>query len=83
MPNCFAAWPDVRPASTRVCVAETVSLFSGGRPGLLPRFLAAAISSRVHSEMSRRSKWAIAPKTWNTSSPAAEIVSMLSSRLTR
>ena len=83
MPSCFAVCPGVKPASTRGCAAETFSRSSGGRPGLLPRFLAAAILSRVRSEMSRRSKWTIAPKTWNTSSPAAEVVSMLSSRLTR
>ena len=83
IPSCFAACPAVSPAWTRACVAETVSRSSAGRPGLLPRFLAAAIPSRVRSEMSRLSKWAIAPKTWNTSSPAAEVVSMRSSRLTR
>ena len=33
-------------------------------------FRAAAMPSRVRSEMSRPSKCAIAPKTWNTSSPA-------------
>ena len=47
------------------CAAETVSGSSAGRPGIRPRFLAAAIPSRVRSEMSRRSKWAIAPNTWN------------------
>ena len=83
MPSFFAACPGVNPASTRLCAADTVSRSSGGRPGLLPRFLAAAIPSRVHSEMSRRSKWAIVPKTWNTSSPVAEVVSMRSSRLTK
>ena len=40
-----------------------------------PRFLAAAMLSRVRSEMSRRSKCAMEPKTWNTSSPAADEVS--------
>ena len=39
--------------------------------------------SRVRSEMSRRSKCAMAPKTWTTSSPAADEVSRRSSRLTR
>ena len=61
------------------CVAETVSGSSGGRPGDRPRFRAAAIPSRVRSEISRRSKCAIAPKTWNTSSPAAKEVSRRSS----
>ena len=32
MPSCFAACPGVKPASTRVCAAETVSRSSGGRP---------------------------------------------------
>ena len=40
-----------------------------------PRFLAAAMPSRVRSEINRRSKCAMAPKTWNTSSPAADEVS--------
>ena len=35
--------------------------------------------SRVRSEMSRRSKCAMEPKTWNTSSPAADEVSRRSS----
>ena len=65
------------------CAAETVSGSSGGRPGVRPRFLAAAMPSRVRSEMSRCSKWAIAPNTWNTSSPAADEVSRRSSRLTK
>ena len=39
--------------------------------------------SRVRSEMSRCSKWAITPNIWNTSSPAAEEVSRRSSRLTK
>ena len=60
-------------------VAETVSGSSGGRPGARPRFRAAAIPSRVRSEISRRSKCAIAPKTWNTSSPPVEEVSRRSS----
>ena len=47
--------------------AETVSWSSGGRPGARPRFLAAAMPSRVRSEMSWRSKCAMEPKTWNTS----------------
>ena len=64
-------------------VAETVSESSGGRPGFRPRRLASAMPSRVRSEMSRPSKWAIAPNTWNTSSPAAEEESRRSSRLTR
>ena len=34
--------------------AETVSWSSSGRPGVRPRFLAAAMPSRVRSEMSRR-----------------------------
>ena len=63
--------------------AETVSGSSGGRPGVRPRFLAAAMPSRVRSEMSRRSKCAMEPKTWNTSSPAADEVSRCSSRLIR
>ena len=46
------------------CAAETVSGSSAGRPGIRPRFLAAAMPSRVRSEMRRRSKWAIAPNTW-------------------
>ena len=33
---------------------------------------AATMPSRVRSEMSRRSKCAMEPKTWNTSSPAAD-----------
>jgi hypothetical protein len=37
----------------------------------------------VRSAMSRRSKCAMAPNTWNTSSPAAEAVSNRSSRLSR
>jgi hypothetical protein len=41
--------------------------------------LAAATPSLVRSEMSRRSKWAMAPKTWKTSSPAADEVSIFSS----
>ena len=31
MPSCFAACPGVKPASARVCAAETVSRSSGGR----------------------------------------------------
>ena len=50
------------------------------RAGVRPRLRAAAVPSRVRSEISRRSKCAIAPKTWNTSSPAAEEVSRRSSR---
>ena len=61
------------------CVAETVSGSSGGRPGARPRFRATAIPSRVRSEISRRSRCAIAPKTWNTSSAADEEVSRRSS----
>ena len=63
--------------------AETVSGSSGGQPSVRPRFLAAAMPSRVRSEMSRRSKCAKEPKTWNTSSPAADEVSRRSLRLTR
>ena len=37
-----------------------------------PRLLAAATPSRVRSEIGRRSKCAMAPKTWNTSSPGAQ-----------
>ena len=42
--------------------AETVSGSSGGRPGVRPRFLAAAMPSRVCPEMSRRSKCAMEPE---------------------
>jgi hypothetical protein len=37
----------------------------------------------VRSEINRRSKCAMAPNTWNTSSPAALDVSSFSSRLIR
>ena len=57
------------------CAAETVSGSSGGRPGDRPRLRAARMPSRVRSEISRRSKCAVEPKSWNTSSPAAEEVS--------
>ena len=36
------------------CAAQTVSGSSGGRPSVRPRFLTAAMPSRVLSEMSRR-----------------------------
>jgi hypothetical protein len=42
---------------------------------------AAPIPSLVHSAIRRRSIWTITPKRWNTSSPAAELVSILSSKL--
>jgi hypothetical protein len=71
----LAAAPGVIPALTSFCKAETVSVFSFGRPGFFPRFRAAAMPSRVRSEVKRRSKWAIAPNTWNTNSPAALDVS--------
>lgn len=48
---------------------------SGGRPGCLPRARAAAMPSRVRSTIRRRSKWAMALNTWNTSSPDADTVS--------
>ncbi len=39
IPSCLAAIPGVIPALTSFCDAETVSVSSFGRPGLLPRFL--------------------------------------------
>ena len=81
--SCFAACPRVIPAFMSFFTAETFSLESGSRPGFLPRFLAAAMPSRVRSAISRRSKWAIEPNTWKTSSPAAEMVSTYSSMLIR
>ena len=71
------------PAAMSFSAAETVSGSSGGRPGVRPCFLAAAMPSRVRSEMSWRSKCAMEPKTWNTSSPAADEVSRRSLRLIR
>ena len=81
--SCFAAWLGVIPALMSFSAAETFSPGSGGRPGFLPRFLAAAMPSRVRSAISRRSKCAIAQKTWKTGSPAADDVSTSSSRLAR
>ena len=72
IPSCFAARAGDMPASMSFPAANTVSGSSAGRPGFRPRFLAAAIPSRVRSEIGRRSKWAIAPNPWNTSSPAGE-----------
>ena len=65
------------------CVAKIVSWSSGCRPGVRPGLLATAMPSQVRSEMSRRLKCAMAPKRWNTRSPAVEEVSRRSSRLTR
>ena len=70
-----------RPEATSLSAAATLSRSSGWRPGRLPRARAAMMPSLVRSAISRRSKWAIAPNTWNTSSPAAEPVSIRSSRL--
>ena len=81
MPSCFAACPAVIPASTRFCKAKTVSDPRGGLPGFLPFSLAAWIPSLVRSEISLRSKCAMAPKTWKINSPAADVVSIRSSRL--
>ena len=77
------ALPGVMPASTSLRNAAAFSGSTGGRPGRLPRLRAAARPSLVRSEISRRSKWAMAPKTWNTSSLAADEVSIRSSRLIR
>ena len=53
MPSCFAARAGDNPAAMSFSAAETVSGSSGGRPGVRPRFLAAAMPSQVRSEMSR------------------------------
>ena len=83
IPRCFAVCETDFPASTRSCRAEIVSGCNGGRPGFRPCFLAVASPSFVRSETSRRSNCAMAPKTWNTNSPAAEVVSIRSSGLIR
>lgn len=64
-------------ACSMAAAAISVSSLSGGRPAQDDR--AAAIPSFVRSPIRRRSKCAIAPKTWNTSSPAADEVSRRSS----
>ncbi len=66
--------PGRHAASIRFLSVDTVSSPVCGFPGCRPRFLAAATPSRARSRIRRRSKWVIAPKTWNTSSPAAEAV---------
>lgn len=52
-------------------------------PRRFPFALAAATPSLIRSEISRLSKCAMAPKTWKMNSPAAEEVSIFSSRLRR
>jgi hypothetical protein len=74
-----AVWLGDRPLRTRVSAACNLASPRAGRPGSTAAPRAAAIPSRVHSTMRRRSKWAIAPNTWKASSPAAEDVSRRSS----
>ncbi len=81
MPSCFAACRAIIPAWTKFFSAKIVSTSSRDLPGFRPFNLAASIPSFVCAEISRRSKWAMAPKTWKISSPAADVVSMRSSRL--
>ena len=76
-PSCFAATVGDRPDLTRLSAAAILSASRGRRPGCLPRARAAAIPSFVRSAIRRRSKCAIAPKTWKINSPAAELVSIL------
>ena len=51
MPSCFAACPGVKPASTRVCAAETVSRSSGGR-----NTVAGALGDELTLEVGDRAK---------------------------
>jgi len=78
MVRCFAAWETDFPALTRSWRAKTVSGGNGGRPGVRPCFRALTKPSLVRSGIRRRSKCAMAPKTWNTSSPAADVESIRS-----
>ena len=63
MPRYLAALVTDVPLSTSSCRAETVSACSGGLPGVRPRILAASRPSFVRSDISRRSKCAIAERT--------------------
>ena len=79
-PSCLAASVGGVLASMSLMAALIFFASRGCRPGRLPLALAAATPSFVRSEISRRSKWAMAPNTWKISSPAAEDVSIFSSK---
>ena len=78
VPGCFAARETDFPALTGSRRAGSIPCGNGGRPEVRPCFRALTGPSLARPGIRRRPKRAMAPRTWNTGSPAADVESIRS-----